>query len=612
MNRKSRRAAIKNERRNAVAPRHDTDIDDLFSEAGRLYQQGQFLRAQEACRLILAREPSHAAANNLRGVIFQALRRDRIAIEHFTKAIALEPSNALFQYNIAFSYQRLDSWDDAVAHFTKAIELKMDGRPIEDLIAQYPVIASCLNRIAQQWPRRLTMEALFGDDGVAAVANDAFLRCALENTQICSLELEGFLASIRFALLQIAVKDTSEPGCDEDRTLGFFSAVAQQCFIDEYLLAPSDDESRQAENLRSLVVERLATGGAISELLLITVATYFPLHSLPATAAQWERDWPRTLNGLLRQQLVEPLEEIRLRGTIRSLTAIEDDVSVKVRQQYEENPYPRWTVIPDVSTVSDWRTRFPVQRADRRHEGPLEILIAGCGTGQNSIQAALKFPEARVLAVDLSSTSLAYALRKTREAGIQNIDYGQADILKLDAIGRSFDRIEAVGVLHHLDEPSAGWRVLLSLLRPGGIMDVGLYSETARRAVVEARTLIAARGYRPSTEDIRLFRRELSLTNGTVAKDLVSSPDFYSTSGCRDLLFHIREHRFTIPEIAAFLRENNLAFLGFRLGAEVFDRFRIQFPDPDAVADLDCWHSFEQDNRQTFSAMYRFAVRKKN
>ncbi len=142
MNRKSRRAAIKNERRNAVAPRHDTDIDDLFAEAGRLYQQGQFLRAQEACRQILAREPSHAAANNLRGVIFQALRRDRIAIEHFTKAIALEPSYALFQYNIAFSYQRLDLWDDAVAHFTKAIELKMDGRPIEGLIAQYPVIAS--------------------------------------------------------------------------------------------------------------------------------------------------------------------------------------------------------------------------------------------------------------------------------------------------------------------------------------------------------------------------------------------------------------------------------------------------------------------------------------
>jgi len=70
-------------------------------------------------------------------------------------------------------------------------------------------------------------------------------------------------------------------------------------------------------------------------------------------------------------------------------------------------------------------------------------------------------------------------------------------------------------------------------------------------------------------------------------------------------------HRFTIPEIAEFLSQNNLSFLGFRLREEVFDQFRSRFPEPGALADLECWHAFEQDNRQTFGAMYRFAVRKK-
>ena len=46
-----------------------------------------------------------------------------------------------------------------------------------------------------------------------------------------------------------------------------------------------------------------------------------------------------------------------------------------------------------------------------------DILIAGCGTGQQSIGAAQRFPDARVLAIDLSLTSLAYAVRKSREAG---------------------------------------------------------------------------------------------------------------------------------------------------------------------------------------------------
>ena len=92
----------------------------------------------------------------------------------------------------------------------------------------------------------------------------------------------------------------------------------------------------------------------------------------------------------------------------------------------------------------------------------LDILIAGCGTGKNSIDAAMLFPHARVLAIDISLASLAYAKRKTREAGLKNIDYGQADILKLGTLGRIFDRIEVGGVLHHLADPEAGWRVLVS------------------------------------------------------------------------------------------------------------------------------------------------------
>ena len=63
--------------------------------------------------------------------------------------------------------------------------------------------------------------------------------------------------------------------------------------------------------------------------------------------------------------------------------------------------------------------------------------------------------------------------------------------------GGDFDFIEASGVLHHLADPWEGWRVLLSLLRPGGTMQVGLYSELARRNIVAARALIAERGYRP-------------------------------------------------------------------------------------------------------------------
>ena len=41
--------------------------------------------------------------------------------------------------------------------------------------------------------------------------------------------------------------------------------------------------------------------------------------------------------------------------------------------------------------------------------------------------------------------------------------------------------------------------------------------------------------------------------------------DFYSTSECRDLLFHVQEHRMTLPQIKAFLVAQELQFLGFEI-----------------------------------------------
>ena len=103
---------------------------------------------------------------------------------------------------------------------------------------------------------------------------------------------------------------------------------------------------------------------------------------------------------------------------------------------------------------------------------------------------AHQFPRARILAIDISLPSLAHARRKIRESGLRNVEFAQADILQLGTIDRSFDRIEAIGVLHHLAKPEDGWRVLLSLLRPRGEMRIGLYSENVRRSIVEARVLL--------------------------------------------------------------------------------------------------------------------------
>src|SRR5262249_18451192 len=181
-------------------------------------------------------------------------------------------------------------------------------------------------------------------------------------------------------------------------------------------------------------------------------------------------------------------EEQQNRDLIPRLTVIDDDVSARVRGQYEENPYPRWvhaaSASASITLDEHLRTQFPTASFRRLESNSgIEVLVAGCGTGRHPIEVARKYRDARVLAVDLSLTSLCYAKRKTPASLAEKIEYAQADILKLASIERTFDLIEASGVLHHLAEPTAGWRVLLGLLRPGGFMHAGLYSELARRDI---------------------------------------------------------------------------------------------------------------------------------
>ena len=261
-----------------------------------------------------------------------------------------------------------------------------------------------------------------------------------------------------------------------------------------------------------------------------------------------------------------------------------DEISVAVQSQYEANPYPRWLRVErDVAhtSVAEFlRSLFPAADFAGLPDAPARILVAGCGTGRHPIGTARRFPDSSVLAVDLSLTSLAYAERKTRELGIGNIEYRQADILALGALAERFDVVDCTGVLHHLEDPVAGWRILCSLLRPGGVMRVGLYSEIARRHVVRAREFIAAAGFAPTPPaSAHAARAILARQDDALLARVAQGEDFYSVSGCRDLIFHVQEQRFTLPRIASVLAELDLKFIGFEWpDTDTPARYRARFP----------------------------------
>jgi hypothetical protein len=143
-------------------------------------------------------------------------------------------------------------------------------------------------------------------------------------------------------------------------------------------------------------------------------------------------------------------------------------------------------------------------------------------------------------------------------------------------------------------------------------MRVGLYSEQARRHVVRARELIAAEGFGPTPEGIRACRAAILARQGDpLLARVARGEDFYSLSGCRDLIFHVQEHRFTLPRIAGILDKLGLEFIGFEWpDADAPARYRARFPDDRALTNLGNWHALETDRPDTFVLMYQFWVRK--
>lgn len=614
-----------------------------------LREERRFLEAIAQHSALVQLQPQSAAAHNSLGLSLAKAGRDEDAIHHYGRALALQPDLIDATLNLAISHSNRGNTGEALALTMRSIDIRETPenktlfaglvigiaaerdepglrrfllRALEQgwsapaafapacigLIRNGPM-RSLIARAAQAWPARLPGGELFGAAGLAL--SDSLLQALMARTAIADADIEKFLAACRFALLETAEAAPS----DETAVLDAACALARQCFINEYVYAAAADEEARARQLRDGVEAALVADDAVPPLWVATVAAYFPLHELAGAPSLLARSWPAPIAALLVQQIREPQEQAALRDSIRQLTPIEGEVSQAVQAQYEANPYPRWisTGAPKkyASVDAFLRERFPSATFRALGKtGDLDILIAGCGTGQQAILTVQQFEGARMLAIDLSRASLAYAAGKTRALGLETIEYAQADIMRLGALERRFDLIESGGVLHHLAEPYAGWRVLLSLLRPGGFMRIGLYSEIARRGVVAARALVAEQGYGATPAEIRRFRRDLMQAGDGPARDIMRFNDFYSMSECRDLVFHTQEHRMTLPAIKAFLAAERLQLLGLEIDRATARQYAARFPADTAMTDLDCWHAFEQDNPSTFQSMYVFWVQK--
>jgi tetratricopeptide (TPR) repeat protein/2-polyprenyl-3-methyl-5-hydroxy-6-metoxy-1,4-benzoquinol methylase len=618
--------------------------------------QGRYERAADSLRTAIDIRPDYAEAHHVLGRVLSSVGHLDAAESSLRYALSLAPESDEALYDLAMvliargkapegvdltmaRLERAPTWKIkmgfascvARTHFvanhagvraalTVAITEPWGApyqlcRPALSLIMLDTRIAGWVRMVNERWPARPLKSTSFGADGLTALAADTLLQAVLEAAPVSTIEFERSLTVARHALLESATNEQPADASDV-AALPFYAALARQCFINEYVFDCDEGERAAAVACRAKLLALLDAKAPVPPLLLLAVGAYFPLYSLPEPSRLLAANQQASVEHVLRQQVREPLEEQALRTGVECLTSITDGVSEKVREQYEQNPYPRWVKMPRNHPAmhfnDELRRVLPLAPFTPMHDDRQpEMLIAGCGTGSQPVLATQRFRGVRVLAVDLSLNSISYAMRKTRELGITNIEYAQADILKLGDMARTFDIIACVGVLHHLADPFRGWRILLSRLRPGGFMHLGFYSQFARRHVVKAREFIAARGYSSTPDDIRRVRRDLPVLDGAGEFEWLSKfPDFYSMSECRDLIFHVQEHCVTLDQIESFLSECGLLFIGFELDSRILHQYHSRFAGDPAGINLRNWARFEADNLDTFAGMYQFWIQK--
>jgi SAM-dependent methyltransferase len=415
---------------------------------------------------------------------------------------------------------------------------------------------------------------------------DDFFLMGLRRLILADIPFETLLTRLRRWVTQTHIQ---KPFLTAD-DLPFLSALSEYFHEHEYAAFEAPDETRLIKDLE----ERN------DDISLCLLGCYRVLHGYPAAQARaQQKNLPAAVSDLLDFHVVARNIEADIKKTIPSLTQIEDDVSKNVADMYEDNPYPRWKNYDQPPII------YPQPRA--------RILVAGCGTSKWVVQTAVTFPHTHITAIDLSRSSIAYGVRGARQVGAFNTSFAQADILKLDQMTETFDLIESSGVLHHMKDPTAGFRQLIGRLRPGGRMFIALYSELGRKAIVDCRSMIAARGFSITPEGMRQFRANImALPDDDPLRAIAMRRDFFSMSECRDLVFHIQETRYTIPELKSLLDGLELSFLGFRERKKPLqEEYLRQFPQDTRMTDLSCWDMFERQNPAIFHNMYQFVVCRK-
>ena len=412
--------------RNVV--RLDPRSTDGYNDMGTAYRESARLGDAIACyRRALDIDGSYVPAHNNLGLAFKDTGDIDGAISCFRRAVELEPKSVEAHNNLGLALQEQCDWEAAAAAFRKVIRLvpartvswihfaealrfaridSADAELQEDIIACFDrggverqrlaVPAIALLRLDSPF-LSLLRQAVEAEEGweISLTPETAPALChrlllpLLWHALIPDADFELMLTRVRRSLLRAVLE-----GEFSDEFEPLLLALSAYCFANEFVFATTDAEAGEVDRTIARLADmpelpdRDSRPDRDSQRLIALIGCYRPLHTMswPDRLGSWAdrlgswADRPGSSNGsepdgafadLIRRQVLEPCEEARLRDGVERLRPISDAVSKRVREQYEQNPYPRWRSVNPVRPAPCARSSvnsFPMPPICRRRD----------------------------------------------------------------------------------------------------------------------------------------------------------------------------------------------------------------------------------------------------
>jgi len=244
-----------------------------------------------------------------------------------------------------------------------------------------------------------------------------------------------------------------------------------------------------------------------------------------------------------------------------------EDVSTLVARQYEAFAYPqpfadlKAEISKGYYQVGDPSLYGPVLWPRGRPEGPLRILVAGCGTVQ-AAYAAYMNPNDEVVGIDLSEASLAHERFLQDKHGLKNLTLFKGDLREVGSVGQSFDVILCTGVLHHMADPAAGLAALRDVLAPDGVMVLMLYGAAVRTGVYMLQDAFRRMGVVQTSQGVAQVRQILrELPSRHYAQDYIRAADELKKDvAIVDTFLHPQDRAYTVPQVLELVEGAGLEF----------------------------------------------------